>query len=467
MTDSTLSAVESAPVEQIELRPFSTIVGVFLGASLSLHLAALVYWVSSDTMSAATSFLIGEFLLGLSILRLVDGAFVFQDIRMFFLIFLFLYGGTLPVLVEIGLSGPGPGLPGAAFTYGTAIFGFNFVQWWYRQPWHDVPRDVFARYRPSFTNAVVVLLGLLWVLYFVISRGVTFTLTIDRGQVQLISSQVWVVSMFVMNGLVMYMMMGWPQLTKQARVLLVLSMVVFIGLQIFFGNRRDFLPMLVFLGGVVLTRRHAIIRWRTILVGFLLFASLTVLGIMRQIMEAPMLLLSDPIRLLVTQNEFVSPIQTLMYYVAHPHPLRLGWTYVTAPALLVPRVFWPEKPQSLSLQFLRDAFGTTGQMGYAYTPVTEAVLNFGWVGPFVVFSILSILTVKLVKQADLRPGFYFICFAFVVDFNRGDVGGLFYSLVFAGGAFWFMSLVSRLRWAPKMLRDAWPATDSGEPATSY
>jgi hypothetical protein len=111
---------------------------------------------------------------------------------------------------------------------------------------------------------------------------------------------------------------------------------------------------------------------------------------------------------------------------------------------------------------MRSAFGTTGIMGYAYTPVTEAVLNFGFIGPFIVFAVLSILTVKLVKNADRVPGFYFLCFAFVVDFNRGDVGGLFYSLVVAGSAFWFMAKVSRLRWAPRMLRDAWPSSPRAE-----
>ena len=463
MTDSALTAA-AIPSQQTHPRRFPGTVGIFLGFSLCLHLAAIVYFAFGDRMPAATSLLCGQFLLGLSILRLTDGAFVLQDVRLFFLIFLFLYGGTLPLIVEAGLAGGTAGLDRAAAMYATAIFGFNLVQWWYRQPWHDVPPEVFARYRPSFANAVVVFLGFAWVFYFVVSRGVTFTLTIDRGQVRLIGTQTWVVSMFVVNGLVMYMMIGWPQLTKQARVLLVVSVSAFIALQLFFGNRRDFLPMFVFLAGVVATRRHALIRLRTILAGILLFAGLTVLGVLRQIMRTPMLLLSDPLPLLVTQNEFVSPIQTLIYYVSKPHALRMGWTYFSAPSLFIPRAFWPEKPESLSLQFMRDAFGTIGMMGYAYTPVTEAFLNFGWVGPFIVFATLSILMVKLVKYADLRPGFYFICFSFVVDFNRGDVGGLFYSIVCAGSAFWLMHLVSRLRWAPTPLRGAWPEAPAADAA---
>ena len=50
---------------------------------------------------------------------------------------------------------------------------------------------------------------------------------------------------------------------------------------------------------------------------------------------------------------------------------------------------------------------------------------------------------------------YFVCFALVVDFNRGDFGGMFYSLVVVGGAYWIMTLVARLRWAPGPLRATW------------
>jgi hypothetical protein len=229
----------------------------------------------------------------------------------------------------------------------------------------------------------------------------------------------------------------------------------FILFQVSLGNRRDFMPMFIFLAGIVATKRHAIVRAGTVAVGLVAFVALTVLGVLRQVIENPMLLASNVSDLLITQNEFVSPIQTLMYYVLKPRPLRLGWTYLSAPSLFIPRVFWPEKPESLSLQFMRDAFGAVNMMGYAYTPVTEAYLNFGWVGPFIILSLLSLGMVKLVKHADAHPGLYFICFALVVDFNRGDFGGLFYSVVCVGVAYWLMSQVSRLTWVPSAWRSTW------------
>ena len=458
MTDSALPALESHGITQTREHPFPGLVGIFLGSSLCLHLAALVYFGFGNSLESAVCVLCGQFLLGLSILRLVDGAFVFQDIRLFFLIFYFFYGATLPIVVAFGLQGATAGIAGAAFMYATGMFAFNFVQWWYRQPWHDVPPEVFARYRPSFANAMLIFLGFAWIIYYLLSRGTVLGGGINRERANWIGTQVWVVSMFVMNGLVMYGFIGWNQLTRQAKVVLVLTVIAFVLLQISFGNRRDFLPMFVFLAGVIAARRHAVIRFWTILLGILAFAGLTLLGILRQVIAAPLLLASDPVTILVTQSEFVSPIQTLIYYVSHPRVLRLGMTYITAPLLFIPRAFWPGKPESLSLQFMRDAFGTTEIMGYAYTPVTEAFLNFGFVGPAIVVGILSIMMVKLVKNADLRPGLYFICFSVVVDFNRGDVPGTFYQIVCIGSAFYLMHLVSRIRWAPRILRETFPET---------
>jgi hypothetical protein len=191
-------------------------------------------------------------------------------------------------------------------------------------------------------------------------------------------------------------------------VVVVLSVLGFVAFQLSIGNRRDFLAMFIFLAAI--GRHVAAFHYpvRTVLTGFGLLLAFTLFGVIRQTLENPVLILSDPVKLIATQNEFVSPIQTLIYYVARPHALRFGSTYVQAPLLFIPRAFWPDKPESLSLQFMRDAFGTTGMMGYAYTPVTEAVINFGWVGPFLVFSILSLLMVKLVRNVNLRPGFYFL-----------------------------------------------------------
>jgi hypothetical protein len=115
-------------------------VGILLGVAVSLHLAAAIELGLGTMLAAATWFLVGQFAVSVALLRLYDGKWMFQDIRLFLVVFLFLYGATLPLVVISGLGGNQPGLAGAAFMYGTAFLGFNLVQWWYRQPFHDVPR---------------------------------------------------------------------------------------------------------------------------------------------------------------------------------------------------------------------------------------------------------------------------------------------------------------------------------------
>ena len=454
-------------VHAIEWRRFPTAVGILLGIALCLHLATIVETLVGTPLAAATWFLCGQFIISLALLRLYDGKWMFQDIRLFMVIFLFLYGATLPLVVVSGLGGKQPGLTGAAWMYGTAFLGFNLVQWWYRQPFHDVPKEVFWRIRPTFSNGAM-LVGLFGFIFaYAAARGVRISLTIDRGQVGWLGGQLWVVLMFVANGFVMYMVSGWSRLSSGKRTALVLSVVAFVGFQLAMGNRRDFLPMLVGLAGIIATRRQSTIRLGAVIAGFIAFAAFTAIGIVRQVISDPTVLTRfNPVEILVTQNEFVSPIYTLMHYVEADRPLRWGLTYLSAPTLFIPRAIWEWKPESLSLQFMRDAFGTTGLMGFAYTPVTEAFLNFSFAGPFVVFSVLSILLVKLVRNADAHPGMYFVCFALVVDFNRGDWGGTFYSLAVVGGAYWVMTVIARLKWTTGPVSRQWPqAVVADVPAT--
>ncbi|MEP6506710.1 MAG: hypothetical protein ABJC63_00685 [Gemmatimonadales bacterium] len=427
--------------------------GILLGIAGCLQLISFVELAFGTGLASATWFLVSQFLTCVALIRLYDGRWVLQDIRLFFAVFLFLYGATLPLVITLGYGLPTAGIGRAAFMFGTAFLGFNIVQWWYRQPWHDVPAEVFDRIRPTFTNTAILIVAFAALLVYAVSRGLDLTGALDRRKTLLLGTQLWVVAIFMMNGLVMYMFAGWNRLSRTVRRWLVVYVALFVFFALSLGNRRDFLPMFIFLFGVAATRRHAVIGRKTVLVGLLAFLGMNAFGIVRQVAYNPSILAQvDPVQVLVTENEFVSPIQTLMHYMLHQHPLRWGSTYLLAPELFVPRAIWIEKPESLSLQFMRDAYGSVELMGFAYTPVTEAFLNFGFVGPFLIFSIISLLLVKLVRSVDEHPGLYFIVFALVVDFNRGDFGGSLYEMTMVGAAYGFMLFCSRLRSSPSTAR---------------
>jgi oligosaccharide repeat unit polymerase len=451
-----------------ELAPrFPTLPGLLLGVAVCAHLAALVQATLGEQTTGATFFFVGQAALSFALIRLIDGEWIFQDIRLFFVLFVFLYGGTLP-LIAAADNHHNPGITGAAFLYGTALLGFNMVQWWYKAPWRDVQPSVFARMRPTSANLLILVGVFGFMLAYAYARGLRLSINIDRTQLRFLGTQLWIVLQFAMNGAAMFMFAGWTNLSPRRRKIVAVVVIAFVLIQLSFGNRRDFLPLLVFIAAIVATRRQAVIRAGTIILGSVAFAFFLLIALVRQIIQFPSLLAKSSLQLLLESNEFVSPIQTLMHYVTVDRALRWGWTYLSAPALFVPRAIWPGKPESLSVEFLRDVFGYTAMMGYAYTPITEAFLNFGWVGPFLIFSIISLLMVKLVRHADTLPGLYFISFALVVDFNRGDFGGMFYTMVAISATYYAMHFVSKLRWAggvsPAVLRPLPDTRTSGPKA---
>ena len=437
-------------VNQDRTLRFPTSAGVLLGAALCAHLGALVQATVGEPTTGATLFLVGQAALSFALIRLIDGDWMLQDIRFFFVLFVFLYGGTLP-LIAATENHHNQGIMAAAFLYGTALLGFNLVQWWYKVPWRDISPSALAKIRPNRANLLIMLGIFAFMLAYAYARGLRLALTIDRTQLRFLGTQLWVVIQFAMNGAAMYMFAGWSNLRPGTRRIVALTVAAFVLVQLSFGNRRDFLQLLIFIVAVAATRRQAVIRVGTVIAGSIAFGLFLMVALVRQIIQYPSLLLAkSSLQLILESNEFVSPIQTLMHYATHETPLRWGWTYITAPWLFIPRAIWTTKPRGLSSDFLRDAFGYLALQGYAYTPVTEAFLNFGWVGPFFIFCVLSLLMVKLVRHADGYPGLYLICFALVVDFNRGEFAGIFYTLVAISATYYAMHFVSKLTWAGRV-----------------
>lgn len=457
---SVLAAPSAVIARRAALRPFPTSVGILLAISLSAHLAALVYVVAGQGLIAALSFGVGQFALSLGLLRLYNGAWVFQDIRVLLILFFFLYGFSLPA-VAIARATVWAGLTEAAFLYGTAFAGFNLVQWWYKQPWRDVSPESLAWMRPTFANAAVVLLGFGAIVAYAWLKGMRTFLTLDRSQMNWLYTQTWVVSMMMMNGFAMYLFAGWPRLSRQAKWLVGATLFAFVIFHLGLGNRRDFISMFMFLLAIFASRRRATVGWKTILFAFITFVMFMLVGVVRQVRSAPSLLYTpDMFTLVAEQNEFVVPIRTVLYYVTADLPLHYGMTYLAAPSVFIPRVLWPEKPVGLSQQFNKDQFGDAVSIGFAYTPVTEAYINFSMVGPFMVMSLVSLATVFLVRHARRRPMLYFVCFALALEFNRGSSAGVLYFLVVVGVAFAIMKLISRIEWAPQALEAMWPSESS-------
>lgn len=462
MTFAAIATPDAGLARRERSLSFPTSVGILLGVATCATLAAVVYGVSGAPLPGATFFVAGQFALSLALLRLYNGVWVLQDIRMPLVIFMFFYGATLPFLTIIN-SDTMRGAAEAAFLFGTAFVGFNFVQWWHKQRWQNVLPESFAAIRPNFSNALVFSSAFVGIVAYAWFRGTRQFLTLDRSQMTWLYTQAWIVANMIINGFAMFLLAGWERLSRASRWLTVLAIIAYVIFHLGLGNRHAFLPMFIFLVGAIASRRRRVITTRTILLALVAFLGLMAIGVVRQVRRAPWIGYSSDVLLGLAQtNEFTMPIQTVMYYISENKPMRYGATYLMAPGSFVPRALWPEKPVSLSLQFNRDMFGDIIAPGYAYTPITEAYINFGVVGPFIVLSLVSLATVFLVRHAREKPLLYFLCFALVIDFNRGESMAVIYPIVITGVAFWLMKLVSRVIWFPGRFNAASAPAPEGE-----
>jgi hypothetical protein len=189
---------------------------VALGAGATL--AGAVEAASGGALAGSAVFLLGQMLVGYGVVRALDGAWRLQDPR---LVFVTVYGlyGVAAALAALAGDDPAPaGLAAATALYGTGLFGFNAVQAITAARWHDVPRERFRAYPANLVNHGVLVAAVLFVFAYAASRGVTFAATIDRRQSALLGTQLWVVTILAVNGIMMYMLAAWDGLGRLGRL---------------------------------------------------------------------------------------------------------------------------------------------------------------------------------------------------------------------------------------------------------
>lgn len=204
-------------------------------------------------------------------------------------------------------------------------------------------------------------------------------------------------------------------------------------MQLSVGNRRDFIPVLLGIFWVFINikkLKFGILGFAGILLAIFLFNYLGTLrggdnGVNR----------SQLIYQTMTNNEFVYPFFTLTYEVEqnkkqqNSYNFQYGTTYFINPVLiLIPRTIYPEKPDSLANQFLKKKYGKNITIGFAYNPVTESFVNFGYIGSFIVFFLFGRL---LVFVLNYKYQIYnFLIFITLIDFCRGEMGTYLYQFLF-------------------------------------
>lgn len=104
---------------------------------------------------------------------------------------------------------------------------------------------------------------------------------------------------------------------------------------------------------------------------------------------------------------------------------------------MVPRYFWPDRPHGLSVQFALDYFGLSDVSQivrvFGFSPIVEALVNFGRLGIVPVFALFSFLVALLESWLKRQGAWGTACYAFMIfvmiNWNRMDMAMLLKILI--------------------------------------
>ena len=420
-------------MQELQLRFVRLSSYCFICIIFTCLISGVISFFCGGGIAASVIFLFGQVGALWLIVFGISRRFSIDDIRLLFGSVYAVYGGTLPVAVLLGYHNiydahlTNLGVENATWLYGCGLAGFNCacaifpIKLVVGKNNYEIPCKLWA-IKTAVVVGVFLFLGI-----YAYRIGYRFTGSINHEGAKLFYVQQWIVLTYFTQGLLMYYIMHkheWPLL---GRMLMWSMLFLFIAFIFSLGNRRDFMPIVLISIGVWVNRRAKKIDWKAITYFTLLGLLLLALGRIRYDTNIKDETIGDKL----ANTEFAYPVQTLVYYITKERPEYLwGETYTRLPLLIVPRAIWTGKPKSLGTQFILDAFGTEDYQGFAFTPNTEAFLNFGYVGPVIIMAIIGIVFTILIKVSISYPGIYFIVLSSIFDLNRGEVSTWLYQLIF-------------------------------------
>ena len=384
-----------------------------------------------DLLLISFIFLISQSIIGILWLNKVNKGMFFQDFRVFFICTYSLYAIFLPMTSLAGLiSIFKDEMTSITFLYGSGLFGFNLINFLYPTKWENKIEEIK---RPRGTDTILALLFVLiaYSVYYMHSAGISiFSLgnMSSRTELGKAISQLWIIITFITIVTTNYLIYLFPNLNKKQKIIFLTLIVTYCFFQISLGNRREISTILFFCFAYYLTQKKTNLKLKYIFVLLVMFIGSFYVTIIRD-ENVRSLTSNEAFEVVLVSNEFIYPIQTTGYIIKDNWDFRFGSTYFLLPIqVLIPRAIYPGKPATLGAEFVEKTFGSD-YMGFAYTPISEAFLNFGYMGPFLVMSVLGMFFIIILKKRQNGLDFkYFLLYCFVFDFCRGDFSSVFYAL---------------------------------------
>ena len=392
----------------------------------------------ADSLLIPFLFLIAQSFFGILLINKENEAFYPQDIRVVFIVTYSLYSLFCPLISLLGFDVFLSSMPLTTFCFGLGMVGFNLGNILVPVKWEKITLMKNSVNYSLLLSLLMVELIVLTIYLIAYHIPVFSSLgQLDRVDFFETINQVWVVLTMAISLTACLIIYYFDEWNKRQFIVGLFLILYYIVLQLLLGNRRDFLPIILFSTSYFLTKYHSKLNAKVAIIGIVLFIGS--FWLVQQRNNNQEYSKMGAIQESFINNEFVYPMQTLAYVIVDKWDLRYGYTYFVLPfQIAAPRYFYPNKPDDLGKEFVNETFGE-GSQGYAYTPVTEAYLNFGVLGPLFVFVLFSLVLSQLVRKLNLYniSFVYFLLYSFVFDFCRGTFATVIYQ-VFVSLLFYFI-----------------------------
>lgn len=402
-----------------------------------------------EEVNVALFFMLASFAIGiLKIIRLNKGLYL-QDIRLFFLLSFALYSIFLPIASCVFpdiLAFNEDVMTTTIWLYTSAVVGFDIMLFKYNIPWKNA--GLTYKNTKSFKYVIYVLIVLVaYAFYYMYSQGVqTFALGAsmdDRSTYGEAVHQSWIILAIVVATFFNYLLFHFKLLNGRQKFIYIACLLFYVAYQVSLGNRREYTTIILFFICYYLCIKRQSLKLKLLLFILVAFIGSFAITIIRD-PNTRELQGNDAVQMALVNNEFIYPQQTTYFTVKDKWDYRYGYTYTILPIeIAIPRSIYPSKPPTLGTEFM---FRLGVSQGYAYTPVTEAFLNFGYVGPFFIFMLLGAGANRLIRKVNKNgvSFLYIILYAYIFDFCRGEFSSVSYSLFFIYISYLFIRKLSSI-----------------------
>lgn len=246
-------------------------------------------------------------------------------------------------------------------------------------------------------------------------------------------NQMDVIIGILITGIFLFLIYYYKNLSKIMVLSVAALLLYFILLNIFAGNRRDFIPMLLGVFFIIVYRYNIKFGWKWMVTIVIVASLFNIMGGVRSMVSNKIAFNKDTVVSSLKSNEFTIPFNTLIDEVASyeknpdSYGFRNGETYIKNTfEIFIPRKLFPNKFTSLAKEYMVK-FHNTKNYAIAYTPVTESFINFGKYGATFVYIVIGLLMGFLTNYKNQIFVFAFFCLT--IDFCRSEYSGFVYNYV--------------------------------------